>query len=162
MKIRAYTSFEAGRVRKPRDFEIVTDLPEVGDYNAFRGELVEAVKPVQLDCEQGSDAVYDYDYYEVVVRYNYDPDPEYRDEAGELVESSWIAIEREPAGMVVNASGALVSFDAAVELMDDEVRERVHDQLAPCSDQEFFTAYEAAHAEAFGEDWGLSGPNPVY
>ena len=53
-------------------------------------------------------------------------------------------------------------FDAAVELMDDEIRERLHSELAPCSEQEFFTAYEQAHAERYGTDWELSAPNPVW
>lgn len=45
--------------------------------------------------------------------------------------------------------------------MDDETREAVHMELAPCTEQEFFTAYEAAHAAKFGE-WELSRPTPTY
>lgn len=63
---------------------------------------------------------------------------------------------------VINASGVEVDFAAAVELMDDGVRERLHSELAPCSDQEFFSAYELAHADEFSEVWELSKENPVY
>lgn len=63
--------------------------------------------------------------------------------------------------MVTNRSGAEVDFSAAVELMDDETREAVHMELAPCTEQEFFTAYETAHAAKFGA-WELSKPNPTY
>lgn len=49
--------------------------------------------------------------------------------------------------------GSEVDFDAAVNLMDDELRERLHDELAPCSNQEFLDAYIKAHAERFDEDF---------
>ena len=63
---------------------------------------------------------------------------------------------------VVNRCGNEIDFDAALQLMDDEIRERLHSELAPCSEQEFFTAYEQAHAERYGTDWELSAPNPVW
>ena len=63
---------------------------------------------------------------------------------------------------VINKAGVEVDFDAAVALMDDEVREAVHAQLSPCSEQAFFAAYEAAHAEKFGEEWECSKINPCY
>lgn len=52
---------------------------------------------------------------------------------------------------VTNAAGNKVDFAAAVELMDDAVREAVHAEVAPCTDQEFFNAYCAAHLGEFGE-----------
>ena len=63
---------------------------------------------------------------------------------------------------VINASGTEVDFAAAVELMDDELREELHGKLAPCTDQEFFDAYAEAHKERFGEEWELSKENPVF
>ena len=63
---------------------------------------------------------------------------------------------------VINKSGTQINYDAAVQLMDDEIREELHAQLAPCTEQEFFTAYEAAHAEKFGEEWELSKGNPCW
>ena len=63
---------------------------------------------------------------------------------------------------VINENGTAVDFEVAVVLMDDDIRERLHTKLCPCSEQEFFTAYEAAHAEEFGEEWELSKKNPTY
>lgn len=63
---------------------------------------------------------------------------------------------------VINRAGTEVDFDAAALLMDDDIREQVHYDLAPCTEQEFFTAYEQAHLEAFGEEWILSGANPTW
>lgn len=64
--------------------------------------------------------------------------------------------------MVTNKNGAQVDFEVAVQFMDDEIREAIHMDLAPCTDQEFFTAYEAAHEEKYGEEWALSDENPQY
>lgn len=44
-------------------------------------------------------------------------------------------------------------YQAAVELMDDEIRESVHRDLAPCSDEEFLTEYMKCHAEKYGVDF---------
>lgn len=63
---------------------------------------------------------------------------------------------------VINKSGTQINYDAAVQLMDDDLREELHAQLAPCTEQEFFSAYEAAHAEKFGEEWELSKENPCW
>ena len=65
--------------------------------------------------------------------------------------------------MVINMNGTEIDYDVAVAMMDDELREALHFQLAPCTDQEFFTAYEKAHADKYGEDdWELSKENPCY
>lgn len=63
---------------------------------------------------------------------------------------------------VINESGLELDYEAAVQHMDDEIREDLHDELAPCTEQEFFSAYEKRHREKFGEDWFLSGRNPVW
>jgi len=63
---------------------------------------------------------------------------------------------------VINQYGKAINFDAAANLMDDDLRERLHDDLAPCSNQEFFDAYVNAHAKKFGEDWVLDDQNPVW
>lgn len=63
---------------------------------------------------------------------------------------------------VKNENGKELNFDAAVILMDDDIREELHDELAPCTDQEFFDAYAKAHAEKFGEEWELAKANPVW
>lgn len=50
--------------------------------------------------------------------------------------------------------GNEVNFEAAAALMDDDIREKLHDQMAPCTEQEFFDAYAKAHAEKFdGEEF---------
>lgn len=63
---------------------------------------------------------------------------------------------------VKNAAGCEIDYDAAVQLMDDDLREELHMELAPCSEQKFFTAYEAAHTKKYGEDWELSKENPTW
>lgn len=63
---------------------------------------------------------------------------------------------------VKNQNGTEVDFDVVANLMDVEIRERLHDQLTPCTDREFFSAYEIAHCEKFGEEWELSKVNPTY
>ena len=63
---------------------------------------------------------------------------------------------------VTNANGTKVDFEAAVILMDDELRERLHMELAPCTEQKFFSAYEKAHEEKYGEEWELSKENPCW
>ena len=63
---------------------------------------------------------------------------------------------------VINEYGKEIDFDAAVNLMDDDIREQLHDELAPCTPQVFFDAYVSAHEKKFGEDWVLDNPNPVW
>lgn len=40
--------------------------------------------------------------------------------------------------------------DAAVALMDDDIREAVHRDLAPCTDEEFLTEYMTRHLAVYG------------
>ena len=61
---------------------------------------------------------------------------------------------------VININGTEINFEAAVILMDDEIRESICGTVD--SAQEFFTAYEKAHAEKYGEEWELSKENPCY
>lgn len=63
---------------------------------------------------------------------------------------------------VINKSGTQINYDAAVQLMDDKIREELHAELAPCTEQEFFTAYEVAHTDKYGEEWELSKENPCW
>ena len=57
--------------------------------------------------------------------------------------------------MYVTYNNAQVDFEAAVNLMDDEIREALHAELAPCTEQEFFDAYCKAHEEKYGEDFAI-------
>lgn len=61
---------------------------------------------------------------------------------------------------VINASGKEIDFEAAVALMDDDLRETIAGTVD--TDQEFFTAYEKAHETKFGESWELSKANPTW
>ena len=42
-------------------------------------------------------------------------------------------------------------FDAAVALMDDEIREEVHNEIAPCTDNAFLYEYMKRHFAKYGE-----------
>lgn len=43
---------------------------------------------------------------------------------------------------VINRDGHEINFEAAVSLMDDELREELNRELAPCTEQEFFEAFQ--------------------
>lgn len=62
---------------------------------------------------------------------------------------------------VKNINGTAINFEAAIELMDDEIREQLHAEGFE-TEQEFFTSYEAAHLAKYGEPWVLSDEHPVY
>ena len=93
----------------------------------------------------------------------YDEDGEF-DQGGDVSDYSAEGYSPdEPA--VVNSEGKTYDddeWDAVVELMDDDIRERLHDELSPCSKQEFFAAYAAEHLKTFGEQWELDKANPVW
>lgn len=63
---------------------------------------------------------------------------------------------------VKNEYGVKIDYEIAVMMMDDEIREDLSAELAPCSEQEFFDAYAKAHSEKFDEEWELDKPNPCY
>lgn len=64
--------------------------------------------------------------------------------------------------MVKNLNDTEIYYDAAVELMDDDLREKLAATYAYDTEQAFFTAYEKAHAAKYGEEWELSKANPCY
>lgn len=49
----------------------------------------------------------------------------------------------------VSAKEALteISMDVIAEIMDDEIREHVHNDIAPCTDEEFLNEYLRRAAE---------------
>lgn len=63
---------------------------------------------------------------------------------------------------VTNKNGKEIDFDFAVNYMNDELREELHNELAPCEAQEFFDAYAEAHEDKFGEEWIAQSANPVW
>ena len=46
-------------------------------------------------------------------------------------------------------------YEAAVNLMDDEIREALNRELAPCTDLEFLEAYMVAHKDKYGQDFTI-------
>ena len=62
--------------------------------------------------------------------------------------------------MVVNESGTELDYNAACGYMDDDIREELAGRYD--TEQEFFSAYEAAHYAKYGEEWELSKKNPVW
>lgn len=57
---------------------------------------------------------------------------------------------------MVEVNGEMVSFETALSLMDEQIREDLHQELAPCTDQEFVDAYIERHLEKFGEEFTVS------
>lgn len=52
-------------------------------------------------------------------------------------------------------NGSEVSFDACVALMDDDIREKLNSDLAPCDEQTFIDAYCKAHLEKYGKEFEI-------
>lgn len=44
-------------------------------------------------------------------------------------------------------------YKAIEALMDDELREELHIELAPCTGEKFLAAYKKAHLEKYGEEF---------
>lgn len=65
-------------------------------------------------------------------------------------------------GKVYNQHGTEMEFNQAVNYMDQEIREKVHRDYAPCEESTFFSAYEKYHEIYLGEEWELSKKNPVW
>lgn len=55
-----------------------------------------------------------------------------------------------------------IDFDVAAQLMDDEIREDLHLNFAPCTEQEFFDEYCKAHLAKYSEEFILNERNPQY
>ena len=51
-------------------------------------------------------------------------------------------------------------WDAIVSLMDDEIREEVHADLAPCTKQQFFNEYGERHYAKYDEPFEYEKLNP--
>lgn len=64
--------------------------------------------------------------------------------------------------IVVNQYGLILDRETVVSYMDDEIREHLHSQLAPCTEQKFFDAYCKAHEEKFGEPFIADDPSPMW
>lgn len=60
---------------------------------------------------------------------------------------SWEMPEKHNVKVLLH--GDEVCFNACVALMDDEIREELHMELAPCTEQEFLDEYIVRHAEKY-------------
>lgn len=88
----------------------------------------------------------------------YDDMTEYIDSVDGLYDrlAEGYALLREVTGGHIRR--AISDQAAAVELMDDDLREEVHRDLAPCTWEEFAEEYARRHLERFGEEFApLSG-----
>ena len=52
-------------------------------------------------------------------------------------------------------NGELVSYEECVMLMDDDLREEIHKDMAPCGEQEFLDEYVRRHTKKFGEEFAI-------
>ena len=46
-------------------------------------------------------------------------------------------------------------YEAAVQLMDDEIREEIHRELAPCTDLEFLEEYMKRHEQKYDTEFTI-------
>ena len=49
----------------------------------------------------------------------------------------------------------LDNWDYTAQLMDDELREQVHAELAPCTEKEFLTRYMELHLEKYNKEFTI-------
>lgn len=47
-----------------------------------------------------------------------------------------------------------LDFEAATQLMDDDLREQVHAELAPCEPESFLSRYQELHQDRYGAAFG--------
>lgn len=76
--------------------------------------------------------------------------------AGLDISHGTLEIYEEEEIKMVKVNNRMIDFDAAVNLMDDEIREELHQELAPCTHQEFIDAYAKRHRERFGEEFTVN------
>ena len=46
-------------------------------------------------------------------------------------------------------------YNVAVEMMDDEIRESIHSDIAPCTQEEFLEEYMRRHFEKYSESFTI-------
>lgn len=57
---------------------------------------------------------------------------------------------------IVDENEAIIGYygwDYIGAMMDDEIREELHLEMAPCTELEFLEAYEKRHLEKYGEEF---------
>lgn len=74
--IKAYTTYnERTGAHLSRKFEIVAVLPKVGETFNLGDYKCTGINEVQIDCEQGNDRVYQFNYFVATMK-SCDPDDE--------------------------------------------------------------------------------------
>jgi hypothetical protein len=56
---------------------------------------------------------------------------------------------------IKNSHGEELNYEDVVDYMDDDIREYLHHQLAPCPPQYFYEEYCKLHKEIYGQDFEL-------
>ena len=66
--IKAYVSYnDYTKTHYHENFDIIDELPKIND-EYFDDKIIK-IEEVGLDCEQGSDNAYNYDYYKLTLKY---------------------------------------------------------------------------------------------
>ena len=65
-------------------------------------------------------------------------------------------------GLVQTSGGKWVDYTMAEAYMDDGLREEIHADLAPCTEQVFFDEYAKRHLNRFGRQFVGDQDNPVW
>lgn len=79
-------------------------------------------------------------------------------DAGEDYAERLLYIAAERLGLrlddtVTTSRGEIINFEAVANAMDSELCEEINEELAPCTDQEFYDEYCRRHIEKFGEEF---------
>lgn len=83
-------------------------------------------------------------------REDLDACPDYQWGEGDVEKVCGILQGLEAAEIVKNGL-----YESAVALMDDDIREAVHADLAPCTEEEFLAEYMKRHEEKFGSPFAI-------
>lgn len=83
------------------------------------------------------------------------------DENGDAEFIGTVTTSDMPIVTVADANDREVDFEAAVNTMDDEIREDLH-SLGIEDPQEFFDAYAEKHEEKHGETWVCNNPHGAW
>lgn len=57
--------------------------------------------------------------------------------------------------MLVFLRGYSVDFNVCEQLMDDEIREKLHSEIGGCTEQEFLNAYCEEHEKKYGREFEI-------
>lgn len=63
---------------------------------------------------------------------------------------------------ITNAAGRLIDFDAAANMMDNEISKSFGHGANFQTEQDFFDTYCVRHREVFGEEFEANKANPVW